>query len=370
MKNMKISQNKITMKRLSILIAFLLFGIGVRAQQTNLTEAVDFTVTDCHGQTYNLFEILDRGQAVFIDFFFYSCGQCQVISPYITGSYTQMGCNMHDVFYIEISYIDSDAVCQQWANEYGVEFPTVGKDGGGNEVFDLYGIQACPTLVLIMPDRSIPIQGLLDLYPFSAQDVVNAMQRYGLQPHDCTGTLTVNPQTLHIYNDGETYQPGQLTISNMTAEDVIVDAFTADPIFALQCMDDGQDVTEGMTVTAGQTIIIDVYVDVPVKESFEGKMYVNTSAGNFEVDIIYEMTVGVDENSTMLTLFPNPANESITLQGENLDVISIYNALGQKVDTFFSKESQMVIPTAKYPNGIYFVRTNSGKTQRMIISHE
>ena len=69
-----------------------------------------------------------------------------------------MGCNMHDVFYIEISYIDSDAVCQQWANEYGVEFPTVGKDGGGNEVFDLYGIMACPTLVLIMPDRSIPIK--------------------------------------------------------------------------------------------------------------------------------------------------------------------------------------------------------------------
>ncbi len=242
------------MKKLYILLAFLLFGVGLRAQQTNLTEAVDFTVTDCHGQTYNLFEILDRGQAVFIDFFFYSCGQCQQISPYITGSYTQMGCNMHDVFYIEISYIDSDAVCQQWANEYGVEFPTVGKDGGGNEVFDLYGITACPTLVLIMPDRSIPIQGLLDLYPFSAQDVVNAMQR-------------------------------------MTAEDVTIDAFTADPIFALRCMDDGQDVTEGMTVTAGQTIIIDVYVDVLVKENFEGKMYVNTSAGNFEVDIVYEMTV-------------------------------------------------------------------------------
>ena len=193
------------MKKLYSLIVLLVFSASLRAQQTNLTQAVDFTVTDCHGQTYNLFEILDRGQAVFIDFFFYTCGQCQVISPYITGSYTQMGCNLHDVFYIEISYIDNDAVCQQWANEYGVEFPTVGRDGGGNEVFDLYGITACPTLVLIMPDRSIPIQGLLQLYPFSVQDVVNAMQQNGLQPHDCTGTLSVNPQTLHIYNDGVTY---------------------------------------------------------------------------------------------------------------------------------------------------------------------
>ena len=358
------------MKKLSILFAFLLFGVGLRAQQTNLTEAVDFTVTDCHGQTYNLFEILDRGQAVFIDFFFYTCGQCQQISPYITGSYTQMGCNMHDVFYIEISYIDSDAVCQQWANEYGVEFPTVGKDGGGNEVFDLYGIMACPTLVLIMPDRSIPIRGLLDLYPFSAQDVVNAMQQNGLQPHDCTGTLTVNPQTLRIYNDGETNEPGKLTISNMTGEDVTVNAFTADPIFALHCMYDGQDVTEGMTVTAGQTIIIDVYVDVPLKENFEGKMYVNTSAGNFEVDIVYEMTVGVNESSTTLTMFPNPANESVTIQGENLGVVNLYNLVGQKVETFFTEESQLVIPTAKYQEGIYFIRTSNGNTQRLVIVHK
>ena len=358
------------MKRLSILIAFLLFGAGLHAQQTNLTEAVDFTVTDCHGQTYNLFEILDRGQAVFIDFFFFTCGQCQVISPYLTGSYTQMGCNMHDVFYIEISYIDNDAVCQQWANEYGVDFPTVGKDGGGNEVFDLYGIQACPTLVLIMPDRSIPIQGLLDLYPFSAQDVVNAMQRNGLQPHDCTGTLTVNPQTLHIYSDGETYEPGLLTISNMTGDDVAINAFTADNIFELQCMYEGQDVTEGMTVAAGQTAIVEVYVDVPVRETYEGKMYVNTSEGNFEVNIVYETTLNITEGNSTVTLFPNPANESITIQGDNLGVISLYNAMGQKVDTFFSEESQMVIPTDKYQEGIYFIRTSNGMTQRLVIVHK
>ena len=254
------------MKKIYILLAFLLFGAGLRAQQTNLTEAVDFTVTDCHGQTYNLFEILDRGQAVFIDFFFYTCNQCQVISPYITGSYTQMGCNMHDVFYIEISYTDSDAVCQQWANQYGVEFPTVGREGGGNEVFDLYGIIGCPTLVLIMPDRSIAIQGLLDLYPFSAQDVVNAMQQHGLQPHDCN-------------------------------------------------------------------------------------------------------TTDIDENSETLTLFPNPANESVTLQGDNLGEVSLYNVVGQKVDTFIAEESELIIPTAKYQEGIYFVRTSSGMTQRLVIVH-
>jgi hypothetical protein len=125
-----------------------------------------------------------------------------------------------------------------------------------------------------------------------------------------------------------------------------------------------------MTVAAGQSATVEVYVDVPVKESFEGNLYINTSAGNFEVNIIYETTVGLVENNSTLKLFPNPANESVTLQGENLGVISIYNVLGQKVDTFFSEESQMVIPTAKYQNGIYFVRTSNGETQRLVIAHE
>ena len=196
------------------------------------------------------------------------------------------------------------------------------------------------------------------------------MQQNGMQPHDCTGTLTVNPQTLHIYSDESTYAPGLLTISNMTADDVTVNAFTADPIFALQCMYEGQEVTEGMTVAAGQSATVEVYVDVPVKETFEGTMYISTSAGDFEVNIVYETTLGIGESNSTLALFPNPANESVTIQGTNLSVISIYNTLGQEVDTFFSEESQIVIPTAKYQNGIYFIRTSSGQTQRLVIAHE
>ncbi len=124
----------------------------------------------------------------------------------------------------------------------------------------------CPTLVLIMPDRSIAIQGLMQLYPFSAQDVVNAMQQNGLQPHDCS--------------------------------------------------------------------------------------------------------VGIAENETALSLCPNPANESVTLVGENLDAVTLYNILGQKVDTFFAEGPQLVISTAKYPDGIYFVKTNNGETQRLVIAHK
>lgn len=40
--------------------------------QTPLTEAVDFTATDIHGNTWNLFDELDDGKYVLIDFWMFN----------------------------------------------------------------------------------------------------------------------------------------------------------------------------------------------------------------------------------------------------------------------------------------------------------
>ncbi len=54
-----------------ILFSITLFFVIVLAHsQTNLTQAVDFTATDIYGTEHNLFDILDGGQYVCIDFFF------------------------------------------------------------------------------------------------------------------------------------------------------------------------------------------------------------------------------------------------------------------------------------------------------------
>lgn len=52
------------------LIAALLFAVTFAFSQTPLTEAVDFTATAIDGVEYNLFDILDGGQYVCIDFFY------------------------------------------------------------------------------------------------------------------------------------------------------------------------------------------------------------------------------------------------------------------------------------------------------------
>ena len=56
------------MKKFTFLVA-LFFGTIFAFSQTPLTEAVDFTGTDIYGEQFNLFEKLDGGQYVCIDFF-------------------------------------------------------------------------------------------------------------------------------------------------------------------------------------------------------------------------------------------------------------------------------------------------------------
>lgn len=54
----------------TLLSIALFVTIGYNYAQTNLTEAVDFTATDIFGVEHNLFDILDGGQYVCLDFFF------------------------------------------------------------------------------------------------------------------------------------------------------------------------------------------------------------------------------------------------------------------------------------------------------------
>lgn len=52
------------------LVLMAALAMNTSFAQTNLTQAVDFTATDTEGNTWNLFEQLDQGKYVLIDFFF------------------------------------------------------------------------------------------------------------------------------------------------------------------------------------------------------------------------------------------------------------------------------------------------------------
>ena len=513
------------MKKLVTLLLALALGFGLKAQ-CPLNQAVDFTATDCHGTEVHLFDILDGGQYVLIDFFFVNCGPCQQATPKVVESYYAMGCNMHDVFYMEISDRDSDAACQNWCQNYGVEYPTIGGPAGGSGICNTYQIGAFPTVILIAPDRQILIN---DLWPISnAQTVINALEQHGLQQHDCN-TPSYNPQvsitvdqvletevtaTFTPNADCASYGymmateaeiqewmgiagldlpeyiwtygiPGEGTLANtftdltpdteyviyavpadangnlgeVVTETVVTTPTTTDeiiPDFTTNDID-GNEIHLYDILDGGQWALIHFFLAAeefndeyslglmrPMTEAYrlfgcnENDVFFMeiTADGNdsiarawaerhgveyptisrtgggstiaqsipvgwyptvmlvrpdhviarrdiypinyieFLVETMESFGIeqhecpntGIGENTQRVTLFPNPANDFVTLKGENLGTVRVYNALGQKIDEFEANDSELRINTSGYESGVYVVKTGE-KMMKFVVKH-
>lgn len=143
-------------KFLSIILFIAAFSGFLSAQQP--TEAIDFTVTDIEGNEHHLFEYLDSGKYVYIQFFMINCPACVNSIPNVNNVYSSFGCNEFDLIVIAISQENTNDLVG-FINEHEIIFPVVGNAGGGGPVLAAYNISAVPTYALIKPDHSITYLG-------------------------------------------------------------------------------------------------------------------------------------------------------------------------------------------------------------------
>lgn len=205
------------MKQTALFLLLILTALGIRAQ-TPLTTAVDFTVTDTHGQQHSLFNYLDSGKYVVLDFFYVSCLACQATAPAANASYEHFGCNQGGVVFLGIDFGDSNSQVQYFDTFFGVNYPCAsGTQGGGDSVNTTYGIVSYPCYILIAPDRNIVIQ---EINPFTETDCNNAIAGYGVAPMTCNTGIDADrtmPEPFHLR-----------TFPNPASEMLSV-AFTASP---------------------------------------------------------------------------------------------------------------------------------------------
>lgn len=153
--------------RLAFCLSILLgFSLGVKAQMPQGSDAIDFTVTDIDGVTWNLFDLLDDGYVVYLEFSATWCGPCWNYhsAGHLKNLFNNYGPNATgEVFVI---YIEADPNTSNeclfgpsgciggtqgdWVT--GTPFPIVDLTNANVSIRSNYQVSYYPTIYAICPD--------------------------------------------------------------------------------------------------------------------------------------------------------------------------------------------------------------------------
>ena len=138
--------------RKNLVILLLLFVNVVYGQ-----EALDFTITDTKGESWNLYDELATGKTVVLDFFFVDCTPCQKFTPALARLLAEY--NQDSLLVLGISNRDQNVRIEKFESDFGANYPSAGVEGGGDSVTSLYAswfsFIGWPTYAVVCPNRQI-----------------------------------------------------------------------------------------------------------------------------------------------------------------------------------------------------------------------
>ena len=138
------------------------------------------------------------------------------------------------------------------------------------------------------------------------------------------------------------------------------------------------DKTEGvMPIGAKETINVDLTtIGLKAGETYNANIIFTTNvAGKETVEIPLALNVEAVDNieevlSNTYNIYPNPASAQVTVEGENINYIAVYNSVGQLVNVV--RNSNNVVDMSNYDNGVYYfnIVDNAGQSavQRVVVA--
>ena len=192
--------------RYSTLILFSLIVNIVYGQ-----EARDFTITDTKGESWNLYNELAKGRTVVLDFFFADCTPCQKLTPALARLLNEY--DQDSLLILGISDRDNNDKVDEFEFLYGVNYPSAGREGGGDTTTNLYkswfSFVGWPTYAVVCPNRQIHWDIKRDT------NFVEMRQKI----LECSGTLFTRRIYKNILNTYPAPSPSNSTITLSMAND-------------------------------------------------------------------------------------------------------------------------------------------------------
>lgn len=186
------------------IVTLLAVALTAAKAQTTLDTALNFSVKDTHGNTIELFEILDEGKIAVIDFYRTDCSYCNIYAPDFQEAYEAFGCNTGNVYFYSIDEGHDNETVEAFKAEHGLEMAGAsGLEGNGNAAFDLYNIISTPTMIVIKPDREIANQ---HVWPPEADSLIAATEEAGgIQMPCSTATSNLQKPDIKVYPNPATH---------------------------------------------------------------------------------------------------------------------------------------------------------------------
>lgn len=161
-------------------------------------------------------------------------------------------------------------------------------------------------------------------------------------------TLTLNPTEL-VFDDE--IRDVILTITNNTANNVVINGIYVEDASLYEAE---YEFVLPYTLPVGESVEVETRCDFVFKRNYNSKLHIVSSVGDQVVDLIWNGEVGLEENNALnVELYPNPVNNVLTVKGDNIVKVAIFNALGQEIVTV---ENRNEIDVTSLNNGLYFVR--------------
>ena len=138
------------MKLKIISVIFIIFT-GLITAFASAQTAEDFTLTSTDGITFNLYEQLDSGKIVILNFFSVGCPSCQENTPHLDSIWQAYGYNGDSLWVWGIeSYNADSAQIESFRQQFGATFPCFSTKND-TEVLGLYNITYTPQYYITCP---------------------------------------------------------------------------------------------------------------------------------------------------------------------------------------------------------------------------